>query len=112
MVLNFWRKEFKDKRTHERVKSNLFVQLFHDGSIYDGLVTNLSEIGMGFITEAYIPPGLILEIHTPYREDVLKVPVKINRAVKTGFIYDDFGAVVLNPSPDYLEFVCSLRSIL
>ena len=112
MGLHFWRKEFKEKRTYERVQTHLFIKIFHNGSAYDGLVTNLSEVGMGFITEASITPGSILEINTSYREDDLKVPLKISRTSKTGSLYDDFGAVVLNPPQDYLNFVGSLRSIL
>jgi hypothetical protein len=112
MDFHFWRKEFKEKRKYKRLETNLYVQFFHDDSLYDGLVTDLSEIGIGFITGAYFTPGLILMMHTPQREEVLNVPVKISRAVKTGSLYDDFGAEVLNPPPNFLDFVGSLRSSL
>lgn len=112
MVLNFWRKNSTEKRTYERIPTHLFVRFLNGNSLHNALVTNLSENGIYFITEAYISSGLNIEVSILFTEDVLKVPVKITRTVKTGFLYDGFGAKLLNPPTSYLEFVDSLKPTL
>ncbi len=59
---------------------------------------------MYIITGFHPSSGLNIEVSIPFKEDQLKVPVKIVRTKKTGYIYDGFGAELLNSSQDYMEF--------
>ncbi len=108
----FWRDNPLEKRSHERIQTLLDVKVLNDGSLHKGLVTNLSEKGMYFITSASVSSGLNIELIFPLEGDDLKVPVKIIRTIKTGRLYDDFGAELLNSSQDYIEFVHSLKASL
>ncbi|MCK5286828.1 MAG: PilZ domain-containing protein [Thermodesulfovibrionia bacterium] len=112
MVLNFWRKNSTEKRTYERIQTHLFVRLLNGDSPYNALLTNLSENGIYFISETYLSFGLNIEVSIPYKEDLLKVPFKIIRTVKTGCLYDGFGAELSEPLKDYLEFADSLKASL
>jgi hypothetical protein len=98
-----------EKRAYERIPIHLDVRVFSNGSLHNGLITNLCERGMYIITGAHLSSGLNIELSIPFKEDQLKVPVKIVRTKKTGYIYDGFGAELSNSSQDYLNFIDTLR---
>ena len=108
----FWRNKSIEKRSHERIQRHLDVKVLNGGSLHNGLVTNFSEKGMCFITDASISSGVNIDLTFPLYEDDLKVPVKIIRTKKTGYLYDDFGAELINSSQDYIKFVQSLKASL
>ena len=99
-----------EKRSHERIHTLLDIKVLNDNTINKGLVMNLSERGVYFITGASISTGLNIELIFPLEGDELKVPVKIIRTIKTGRLYNDFGAELLSSSQDYIEYVHTLKS--
>ena len=101
-----------EKRAFERIPIHLNVRVHNSGSLHNGLVTNLSEQGMYIITGAHLSSGLNIEVSIPFKQDVLKVPVKISRTEKTGFLYDGVGVELLSQSQNYLGFVHSLKASL
>lgn len=101
-----------EKRAYERIATHFFVRFFNVDSLHNGLVTNLSENSIYFISEANLSSEFIIELSIPLKEDDLKVPVKINRIAKTGNLYDGFGAELLSQSQDYIEFVHGLKALL
>ncbi len=96
-----------EKRAFERIPIHLNVRVHNSGSLHNGLVTNLSEQGMYIITGAHLSSGLNIELSIPFKKNHLKVPIKIVRTKKTGYLYDGFGAELSNSSQDYIKFVHS-----
>ena len=96
-----------EKRAFERIPIHLNVRVLSGGSLHNGLMTNLSEQGMYVITGAHLSSGLNIEVFIPFNDDQLKVPIKIVRTKKTGYLFDGFAAELLNSSQDYMEFAHS-----
>ena len=107
----FWRKKPKEKRAYERIPTLLDVKVLNGDSLHNGLVTNLSEKDMYFITGANLSSGLNIEVSIPLKEDNLKVPVKVIR-IKKDNLYDGFGAELSSLSQDYIDFVHNLKANL
>ncbi len=99
-----------EKRAFERIPIHLNVRVLAGVSLHVGLVTNLSENGIYFISGATLSSGLNIEVSIPFKQDVLKVPVKISRTEKTGFLYNGAGVELLSQSQNYIEFVHSLKA--
>lgn len=79
---------------------------------YSGTVTNISENGMFIkIKEMCFPFNSQLEILILLKKEVLKIPVKVCRIIKSTDLYDGIGVEIINSPQNYLEFVNSLRSI-
>jgi len=106
MFLKFWRK----KRAYERIPICLDVTVHNAESPQNGLVTNLSENGMFFITGANLSPGLHIEVSITSKNDEITVPIKIIR-IKKENIYDGFGAELTNAYQHYIDFVHSLKTL-
>jgi hypothetical protein len=103
--MKLWNKGIKEKRTSKRIPTHFLVNFFNGDSFHYGLVTNLSEKGIYFIAGADLSSELNIEVSIPLKEEMLKVPVKINRTERTGYLYDGFGAELSNSSQDYIEFL-------
>ncbi len=98
------------RRAFERIPTNLQTTFLSDNTSYTGTVTDLSENGMFINTRVDFPFNSRLEIRIPLKEEILKVPVKVSRIKKTDDFYDGMGVELLNPPPNYLEFVNRLKS--
>lgn len=93
------------KRTFERIPSDVQANFFCGNTIFSGTVMNLSENGMFIQTRMCFPLDSRLEILIPLKEEVLKVPIKVTRLAKTDEFYDGMGVEVLSSFQKYLEFV-------
>lgn len=99
----------REKRIASRIPAHLFARYPHSDSIRAGLVKNLSEDGLYFISGADLPRGSRIELSILFNEDIIKVPVIIRRtektrylyAKKTGSLHKGFGAEILNQSQGY-----------
>jgi hypothetical protein len=112
MFQKFWKNTPAEKRSNERIPIHLNVGVVNSDSLHNGLVTNFSENGIYFLSGANLSSGLDIQVVIPLKEDHLNVPVKIIRRAKTGYLYDGFGAELLNSSQDYIEFVHNHNSQL
>ncbi len=99
-----------EKRTFKRIPIHLYIRFVCGDACQNGLVTNISENGMHFISGADLPSGLYIDISIPLKEESLKIPVRIIRSEKTGCLYDGFSAEISSPIQDYEEFVQSLQA--
>lgn len=100
-------------RAFERISLNIKVNFSCCGINYNGTVTNISENGMLIRTyEMIFPFHSEFELVLPLEEEVLNLPVKVSRLIKTGDIYNEIGIVILNPTNQYLKFINNLRSVL
>ncbi len=97
------------KRSFDRIFTNLDVRYFCGSIIHNGTVTNLSEKGMFIRTRMDFPFDSIFDLLIPLDEEVLHVPVKVRRIVKTDNFYDGIGVELLNPPQNYLKFVNNLK---
>jgi hypothetical protein len=97
------------RRAFDRIISDLAFHSF--GIDYFGTVTNISENGM-FIRSQKIsfPLESEFEIFIPMNEEMLSVPIKVKRIIKSNGYYDGIGAELSRPTPSYLNFINRLRS--
>ena len=101
-----------EKRSFKRIPIHLYIRFFCGDSCHNGLVTNISENGIHFISGADLSSGLNIDISIPLKEESLKIPVRIIRSEKAGNLYDGFSAEISSPLQDYVEFVESLQASL
>ncbi|HDY87644.1 MAG TPA: PilZ domain-containing protein [bacterium] len=101
--------EFMEKRASKRVTEKLPVRFPGHNTFYSGTVTDLSETGMFISSELYFPMKSEFEMLVLLKEDVLRVPVKITRIVKTGDMYEGMGVELLDLPKKYLEHVIRLN---
>ena len=102
-----------EKRSHERIPSNVMVHYYYKGAIYFGTVTNLSESGMFVHTKtvfAHIDSEFEIVIPSQHKE--LNIPVQVRRIAMKDNIYEGFGVEVANLSKEYFEFVNDLKASL
>ncbi len=105
------------ERAFPRKTVNIQADFIYEKARYAGTVTNLSKKGMYINTELRLPlrSNLVhtffkskFEIFLPFNGNILKVPLKVRRLVKTDGFYNGIGADVYNPPQDYFELIDSL----
>lgn len=102
-----------EKRSHERIPSNIQVHYYYGGAIYFGTVTDLSESGMFVHTKTvFAHVNSEFEIAIPSQNKELNIPVQVRRIVMKDDVYEGFGVEVANLSKDYFEFVNDLKTSL
>ena len=106
------KKGIKEKRGCKRITTQVFVSFFNGDSLDNGFVTNLSDINIYFITGANLSSGSNIDVSIPLKYENLIVPVNINRTEKTGNLFNGFGAELLSPSLDYIDFIYRLKASL
>lgn len=109
--LSFWRNKPEEKKGFERIPTHLDIKVLNGDSQHNGLVTNISEYGMYFISGMNLSSGLNIEVSIPFKNDNLKIPVNVIRTKKNG-LYGGFGAKLSSPYQDYIDFVQSLKAPL
>ena len=75
-------------------------------------MTNCSENGMFINTKMCYPFDTRFQILIILKDEVLKVPVKVTRIVKTYDFFNGMSVELLNPSRKYLEFIKNLNPAL
>ncbi len=108
------------KRAYERIPVNIPVNYFYNNESYAGTVTDLSINGMYIEADQSLPIKSKADmlnpfksycvLYVPFREGTLKLIVKVRRLVKADIDFTCMGVELVNPSPDYLEFVSSIRN--
>ena len=98
------------KRVYDRLPANVDVKFFYGNMFYSGIITNLSEHGMFIRTRRCLPFESKFEIFFHLKDDVLKVPAKVTRIVKTDVFFDGMGVELFNQPAQYLEFVNSFKA--
>jgi hypothetical protein len=98
-----------ERRAFKRINVELKVNFFYGSKLSPGTVTNFSENGMCMKTETRLACGLAIELFIFSEEEVLSIPVRVNRLkmLVTGNTHDTLGVEVINPTKKYLKFVNS-----
>lgn len=74
-----------------------------------GTLADCSESGMFIRTMSLYPFESAYDVLIPRQKDVLIIPVKVVRAVKSGNFYEGMGVQLADSQPNYLKFVTSRR---
>jgi len=94
-----------EKRSSGRVPSNLKIKLRLEDDINTGTLVNFSRNGMLINTKLCFPLKSTFEILLPTGDEILKVPVKVSRLLKTDNIYTGIGVELLDAPREYLVFL-------
>ena len=97
----------KEKRAFERIHINLFARFLYHRKSYEGIVTNLSNNGMGIKTEKCIPLKSKFEILI--RKKGLRVPVRVKRFIEKGNVCSGMGIELIELPGNYKKLVDSFR---
>ena len=104
------------ERAFPRKTANIQADFIYNKVRYAGTITNLSKKGMYIKTELHLPliSNLVhiflkpkFEIFLPCNGNILKVPLKVRRLIKTDGFYNGIGADVYNSPQDYFELIDS-----
>lgn len=94
-----------ERRTFERIPAFLSGKIFYEDLFYDALILNVSQNGIYFITKEYLLSGSDIELSIPSDDTEIKVPCRIVRISETGITSFRFGAEILSPSQEYIDFI-------
>ena len=99
------------RRSYERISSDIKIKFSCDNMDYCGTIANLSESGM-FITthDMCFPFDSKFKVVIDFNGETLNIPVKVSRLTKTDNSYDGIAVQLLKPSDDYIELVKNLKS--
>lgn len=98
-----------EKRSSERIDTNVEVNFNCGNSIRHGTVTNLSARGMFIYTKIEFPFDLSFDLHLNLENKMIRTPVTVKRIARTDNYYGGIGVELLNPSRNYLEFINRLK---
>jgi len=99
-----------EKRSSKRISATLRVEFDWSDTICCCNAVNLSEKGMLLKTsDILFPLDTHFEIYIHLKGEVLEVPIKVNRLVKTDNIYDGIGIELLDPPPAYVDYISDLK---
>ena len=98
-----------EKRTFERIDTNLEVNFDCGNSMRNGTVTNISERGMFIYTNMEFPLDLSFDLHLNLENKMIRTPVTVKRIARADRYYGGIGVELLNPTRNYLEFIDRLK---
>lgn len=96
------------KRAYDRKNVSLEAKFFYGNTLSSCTIENISKNGMGISSEICSFLNSQIDLFILFKENVLTVPVKINRIVED-YDLNMLGAEVLNPTRKYFEFVDSVK---
>jgi len=99
-----------ERRSSERIPTNLYVRFFYNKTLYTGIVTNLSSNGMCIETRMHIPLESRLEIFMLCQEAPVKITVKVSWHIKKSDMYCGMGTQLNQQPQHYKSLVDSVRS--
>lgn len=98
-----------EKRDFKRIPANLILRFPSSNTLNSGTLTNLSANGMYIKAEMSFPIKSRFAVLVQLKDEILKVPVKIVRIVKSGNFYEGMGVMILNQQKKYLELLMKLN---
>ena len=98
-----------EKRDFKRIPANLILRFHSCNTVTSGSLTNLSASGMYIEADVCFPIKSRFNVLVQLKDEILKVPVKIVRIVKSGDFYEGMGVKIVNQSKKYLELLIKLN---
>ena len=107
-------KVHKDRRTHDRVSTNMEARFLYGNRFYAGKITDVSESGMFIHTDMIMPRSSTMEVIVMIGKEVVKLPVTVRRTMNNHTKYKSYktggiGVELLKSSPQYLSLVKMLK---
>jgi hypothetical protein len=99
-----------ERRSSERIPTNLYVRFFYNKTVHTGIVTNLSSNGMCIETRMHIPLESRLEIYMLVKEAHLKISVKVSWQIRKNDRCCGMGIQLNQQQQHYKSLVESVRS--
>ena len=106
------------ERAYGRMLLDMKVRFLRFNTKYSGTIKNISQNGMYIETDTPLPFNSKLDLHIPFKarlkilidfnNEVLEVPVRVKRLVKSGTSFTGMGVMLLNSSPSYKDFMSGL----
>ncbi len=100
-----------EKRVSKRIPAKLALRFPCADTSCSGIVSDLSENGMFINTKICFPIQLKFELLIPLKNEILNVPVKIARIVKTDDVYDGMGVEMTDLSKEYLKYLIKFNLV-
>jgi hypothetical protein len=98
-----------EKRSLERIPSDIEARFFYGKLFYTGKITDLSEKGMFISTKKCFPPDTLFLVMICENDRVLNMSAKVKRFIRTNGCNDGMGLEIMRPSADYLHYVDGLK---
>ena len=98
-----------EKRDFKRIPANLILRFPSCNTVNLGTLANLSASGMYIQADVCFPIKSRLNVLVQLKDEILDVPVKIVRIVKSGNFYQGIGVKVLKKTNNYLELLMKLN---
>jgi hypothetical protein len=98
-----------EKRNFKRIPANLILKFPSCNTFNSGTLTNLSANGMYIEADVCFPIKSRFNVLVQLRDEILMVPVKIVRIVKSGNFYQGLGVKILKQPKKYLELLMKLN---
>ncbi len=102
---------FNERRSCERIPTNMYARFFYGNMFYSGTVLNVSDNGMFISTKRFLPDDAIFVVIIRLENELLKVIAKVNRIALTSGNSAGIGVTLLSPSRNYLDLVGSIKSV-
>ncbi len=101
-----------EKRSFERIPANIKVRFNCNLTEFSGTIMNLAEKGFFInIEEAWFPFDVQFDIPLALGEEILNVPVNLNRIILSPDS-NGIGVELISPPEKYLEFVSNFKIAL
>jgi hypothetical protein len=100
-----------EKRTIDRVYSDIDARFNYGNMFYSGTILNLSEKGMFIKTKICLTPGSMFVVMIREENELLKMLARVKYSTRSGLHYEGMGVAILNPPTNYKEYVDRLRPV-
>lgn len=98
------------RRAYERIPASVILRFYCGDTVCLGKLKNCSENGMCISTKNdFLPCSNTLDLLIPLSYGLSRLTAKICRIKKVSDFNYDIGVNILNPSPDYCNFIANLR---
>jgi Tfp pilus assembly protein PilZ len=102
---------FKERRSSERIQTNMYARFFFGNMFYSGTVLNVSDSGMFISTKRFLPADAIFVVIIRLENELLKVIANVNRIALTSGNTAGIGVTLLSPSRSYLDLVGKIKTV-
>jgi hypothetical protein len=100
-----------DNRAFDRIPANIEVTFHCNSMDYKGTILDISENGMFISTNDMCSPfDSQFEVVIPVEDEVLNVPVNLNRIILSPDSRDGIGVELSDVSQDYVKMVEKIKS--
>jgi len=94
------------ERSAFRIPIRLGMKYTENGIFYDGTITDMSESGIFVLVDRTdYPENSIINIKLPVKNDSLHLSGKLVRKNRSGINKRGFGVRLIDPPPEYIDYI-------